>query len=123
VKVLAVDDSPVFRALLKRSLEALGHAASVAEDGEQALAECQVGLPDVVVSDWSMPGINGRELCAKVRELSGSAATPYFILITALDDKEQLLAAIEGGVSDYLPKPFDQTDLQLKLLIAERHLA
>jgi len=74
---------------------------------------------DAIVADWRMPGLQGPELCRRVR---AHAARPYtyFILLTALTDRAHVLAGREAGSDDYLTKPFDLDDLGLRLQVAER---
>ncbi len=74
---------------------------------------------DVVVSDWMMPGLDGVQLCRRVRSRVGGPYT-YFLLLTALGDTDHRLAAIQAGADDYLAKPFSIDDIEASLIVAER---
>ena len=119
MRVLIAEDDAVSRLLLRRSIEQLGHECLVAVDGDVAWALFQQHEVDVVVSDWMMPGLDGPELCRRVRAHPRQTYT-YFILLTALDGKEFLLAGLEAGADDYLTKPFDRDELRARLQTAAR---
>jgi two-component system, cell cycle response regulator len=119
VKVLIADDSPTPRLLLKRELERLGHECIVAEDGLQAWEMFQGSGVDVVISDWMMPGLDGDELCRRVRA-DPDAPYAYFVLLTSLDDKRHVVAGMEAGADDYLTKPFGHEELETRLIAAAR---
>ena len=119
MKILIVDDSPTPRLILRRQLEGLGHECIVAEDGHQALEVFRSFTPDVIVSDWMMPGMDGDELCRRVRSDS-SAPYAYFILLTSLADRASVVKGMEAGADDHLAKSFERADLQTRLIAAER---
>jgi two-component system chemotaxis response regulator CheY len=120
VKILIAEDDAVSRAILRLSLEKLGHECLAAEDGQAAL-ELYRNTPgvDLVISDWMMPGIDGPALCRLIRE-DGSDGYTYFIFLTALGDKGHMLAGLAAGADDYLSKPLDSEELQLRLASAFR---
>ena len=74
---------------------------------------------DVVVSDWMMPGLDGVQLCQRLRSRMGAPYT-YFILLTALGDTDHRLAAVQAGADDYVAKPFSIDDVEASLIVAER---
>lgn len=119
MRMLIAEDSATSRFLLRRAVEELGHDCVVAEDGEQAWSMFRDGGFEVVISDWIMPGINGDELCRRIR---GDADAPYtyFVMLTSLEDKEHVLRGMEAGVDDYLTKPLDRNDLKARLIAASR---
>jgi two-component system cell cycle response regulator len=119
MKILIAEDEPSSRLVLKKAIEKLGHECLVAEDGHQAWALFQSREVDVVISDWMMPGIDGIELCRRVREYSTSTY-PYFIFLTSLADREHCLMGLEAGADDYLTKPLNLFDLKARLLVALR---
>jgi DNA-binding response OmpR family regulator len=122
VKILAVEDDAVARAVLHKALQRLGHEVVLAPDGEQAWACVQEDPVRVIVSDWMMPGIDGLELCRRVRGRVGMEYV-YFILVTARDaTEENRSAAADAGVDDFLTKPLDLTELWTRLRVAERIL-
>ena len=120
LRVLVADDDAVTRRILQVSIQRLGHECLLARDGNEALAAYHDAQVDVVISDWTMPGLDGIELCKAVREGGGKAAYTYFILLTANEDKQHFLAGMQAGADDYLRKPPDPDDLQVRLISASR---
>ena len=119
MRILIVDDSPTPRLILRRELEGLGHECLAAEDGNQALEAFRASAPDVIVSDWMMPGMDGDELCRRVRS-DPEAPYVYFILLTSLDDPASVVKGMEAGADDHLAKTFERDDLKTRLIAAER---
>jgi two-component system cell cycle response regulator len=118
MKILIADDSPAQLLALQRAVEALGHACVPAEDGERAWELYEQGDPDVVISDWVMPGIEGVELCRRIR--AAGRRYCYLILLTSLDDKKHVMRGMEVGVDDYLTKPLNPDELEARLASAAR---
>jgi two-component system, cell cycle response regulator len=120
VRILIAEDDAVSRMILRRAVEKIGHECLAAADGEEAwdLYKENPDL-DAIISDWMMPGMDGLELCRLVRG-EGRAAYTYFIFLTALGDKEHLLMGLEAGADDYLSKPLDRDELQVRLISASR---
>ena len=120
MRVLVAEDDAVSLLILRRAVEKLGHECLTAEDGEKAwrLYKENPDL-DVIVSDWMMPNVDGLELCKRVRGDKRNGYT-YFIFLTALGDKEHLLIGFEAGADDYLSKPLDREELQVRLISAHR---
>jgi two-component system, cell cycle response regulator len=120
LRVLIAEDDAISRTILKKSVEKLGHNCLVAEDGEEAW-ELYKNTPevDVVISDWMMPGIDGPELCRRVRAMDTGLYT-FFVFLTALGDKVHLLEGMQAGADDYLVKPLDREQLQVRLIAASR---
>jgi DNA-binding response OmpR family regulator len=122
MKVLAVEDDEVGRTVLRQALRRLGYEVIEAVDGEAAWAHLTGEPIRIVVSDWMMPGIDGLELCHRVRARTGQDYT-YFILVTARDASTQNQhIAMEAGVDDFLSKPIDVQELWMRLHVAERIL-
>ncbi len=120
MKVLAVEDDPTALAILTRALAKLGHDVLTATDGEAALDVLAADPVRVVVSDWLMPGLDGLELCRRVRSRPGSDYV-YFILLTGqTPTEENQRAAIEAGVDDFLQKPLQPHEIWMRLRVAER---
>ncbi len=119
MKVLIAEDSAVARVALETTLSSLGYHCIVAEDGEAAWDLFLACAPDVVISDWLMPGIDGDELCRRVRAHPGASYT-YFILLTSLAAQAHVVRGMQAGADDYLKKPFDTDDLNARLIAAAR---
>lgn len=120
MKILIVDDDPVARLRLDAELRALGHEAVEAVGGEEALRLLGPSGARVVISDWMMPGMDGLELCRRLRT---SPDYIYFILLSQMEDSpaNQRLAA-DAGVDDFLIKPVHSPGLWRRLRVAERIL-
>jgi phosphoserine phosphatase RsbU/P len=122
VKILAVEDDAVSRAVLRQALRRLGHDVIEAKDGEAAWDVLHREGVRVVVSDWTMPRSDGLDLCRKIRARVG-ADYMYFILLTSRDaTQENQTAAADAGIDDFLTKPLDLTELWTRLRVAERIL-
>lgn len=122
VKILAVEDDAVARAVLRQALRRLGHEVVEAGDGEAAWEVLQTEPVRVVVSDWMMPRADGLDLCQRIRKRAG-AEYIYFILLTSRDaTAENQTAAADAGVDDFLTKPLDLPELWTRLRVAERIL-
>ncbi len=119
MRILIADDDASCRLILRKSLEKLGHEVIVASDGAQAWELFQEAPTSVVISDWMMPGLDGLQLCEKVRSHDGPTYT-YFLLLTALNDKKSVIKGLVGGADDYLVKPLDRAELEARLISATR---
>ncbi len=120
MKILIAEDDSVSLLILRRAVEKLGHECVTAEDGEKAWRLYKENPEfDVIISDWMMPDVDGLELCRRVRTEEREGYT-YFIFLTALGDKEHLLMGFEAGADDYLSKPLDREELQVRLISAGR---
>jgi len=119
MRILIADDSPTPRLMLQRELEGLGHECIVARDGAEAWELFQGSGVDVVVSDWMMPGMDGDELCRRVRA-DTDAPYAYFILHTSLEDLKHVVQGMQAGADDYLTKPFQRDQLATRLIAADR---
>jgi diguanylate cyclase (GGDEF)-like protein len=119
VKILVADDESTSRLITEVALRELGHECHTVTDGAEAWNAFRSLRPDVVISDWIMPGLTGLELCRKVRTyVSGGYA--YFIMVTSQATRGQIAEGMTAGADDYLVKPFDPADLQVRLIAAER---
>jgi predicted ATPase/DNA-binding NarL/FixJ family response regulator len=119
VRVLIADDREIERLALQRAVEELGHKCLVASNGLEAWEMFQARGADVVISDWLMPGLDGPELCRRVRAHEAATYT-YVILLTVLDEKQHRLAGIHAGADDYLIKPLVIDALEARLVAAAR---
>jgi two-component system NtrC family sensor kinase len=115
MNVLVADDDPVFQKLLPALLKSWSYAVTVARDGDEAWQHLHSddGLRMAVV-DWIMPGMDGLELCRRLRDARRSNYV-YILLMTAKKDSRGLVTVMEAGADDYLTKPFDPQELKLRL--------
>lgn len=106
MKILVVDDFATMRRINKSILNQLGFEnIEEAEDGVQALAKLQRGKFDFVVSDWNMPNLDGLSLLKQLRAHPDLKELP-FLMVTAEAEREQVIEAIQAGVSNYIVKPY-----------------
>src|SRR4030095_12816047 len=117
MRVLIAEDSAMGRLILQRAVESLGHTSLLATDGLQAWEIYQNELPDVVITDWMMPGLEGPDLCRLIRSRPDTPYA-YLLLLTVLREKEHALEGVQAGADDYLSKPLDPLDLQICLIVA-----
>ena len=119
MKVLVADDDPVARAVLQAGVIRLGHECTTAEDGVAAWERYLEWVPDVVLSDWNMPGLIGPELCRRIREHASGEYT-CLVLLTALDGDQHVLEAMHAGVDDFMSKPISPREFEARLVAAAR---
>jgi two-component system cell cycle response regulator len=119
MRVLVADDDPASRLVAETAVRALGHECFAVCDGAQAWDAVQSGHPDVVLSDSVMPGMSGLELCQRIRARTSGEYT-YLIMLTGRGSLVQALEGMSAGADDYLIKPLDPGDLQVRLIAAAR---
>lgn len=119
MRILIADDDPLSRALIETALRQLGHTWAAAADGAEAWAAYRANGADVLISDWRMPGIDGPELCRRIRDEPGGGAV-YIVLLTALADEDHVLEAMRAGADDHLRKPLRTSELEARLIAADR---
>jgi two-component system, cell cycle response regulator len=120
VKILIADDSIVSRHLLEATLRKWGYEVMVACDGAEALQILErEDAPALIILDWMMPGMTGLEVCQKIRQ-RGTEPYIYILLLTSKSQKEDLIEGMDAGADDYITKPFDQNELQVRLRAGTR---
>jgi two-component system response regulator MprA len=112
VRVLVVDDDRAVREALRRALALAGYEIQLAEDGEQALEHIAQSVPDAVVLDVGLPGVDGLEVCRRVR-LTGSRVP--ILILTAREQVAERIDGLDAGADDYMVKPFDVGELKARL--------
>jgi phosphoserine phosphatase RsbU/P len=117
MKVLIAEDDSVSRRLLAATLVKFGYEVVVAADGAEAWALLERDeAPRLVILDWMMPGIDGVEICRRLR-LVPSVTPPYLILLTAKSSKEDVVIGLDAGANDYLTKPFNRAELRARVQV------
>jgi two-component system, cell cycle response regulator len=121
-RVLIAEDDPVSCHLLKSFLVKWDYDVAVVTDGMAALKILEADdTPRLAVLDWMMPGMEGVQICQRIRERKNRPYV-YVLLLTARSEKRDLLRGLELGADDYLTKPFDSEELRARLLVGERIL-
>jgi DNA-binding response OmpR family regulator len=110
-RVLVVDDDTTVRDVVRRYLEHAGYEVELAGDGETALQLMAAHEPDIVVLDLMLPGIDGIEVCRRIRQ---RGSTPV-VMLTALGEEEDRIAGLQIGADDYVTKPFSPRELALRV--------
>ena len=119
MKTLIVDDDNIMRRILKRAAMSLGHDVTGCTDAELTLEALKTETFPLVILDWMLPGMDGLELCKRIRQMPGGNES-FIIMVTAKDKHEDLLEVLDAGADDYLAKPIDIKRLKTRLVIAER---
>ena len=121
MKIMVVEDEKHIRDNLKILFESIGHEVVTASNGLEGYEIYEAQPIQLIVSDWMMPGINGLELCKKIRA-SEEDAYCYFILLTARANRDDYIEAMACGVDDFMVKPLNVEDLTIRLHVAARIL-
>ncbi|MCB1312172.1 MAG: fused response regulator/phosphatase [Sedimentitalea sp.] len=119
--VLVVDDSRLQRRILASSLKKWGFEVVEAESGERAMEICTAELPDLVLSDWMMPGMSGLDFCRGFRALPHEGYG-YFILLTSKSEKNEIAQGLDAGADDFLTKPVNSDELRARISAGARIL-
>jgi sigma-B regulation protein RsbU (phosphoserine phosphatase) len=120
-RVLIVDDSRLQRKILSSSVKRWGFEVLEADTGAAALEICRDTPPDIVLSDWMMPGMNGLEFCDAFRKLP-EENYGYFILLTSKSEKDEVARGLQAGADDFLTKPVNAHELRARISAGERIL-
>ena len=115
-RILVVDDEPQILMAVRRALAARGYDVVTAADGEDALAEAEASVPDLVVLDLHLPGIDGMEVCRRLRTWT---RVPILIL-SVREDEAGKVTALDLGADDYLTKPFGVDELMARIRALQR---
>jgi len=120
VRILIAEDDPAFRLLLEETLARWGYEVMVCRDGIEAGQILQSeNAPQLAILDWKMPGMEGIELCRKIRK-DAEESYIYIILLTSQQRDEDLVIGMEAGADDYIVKPFKQNELKVRLRAGRR---
>ena len=122
MKILIAEDDFTSRSILTAILKKWGFDPVVTEDGGAAWDVLQrPDAPELVLLDWNMPGMDGLEICRRLREID-SSNPPYVILLTARGEKGDIVQGLEAGANDYVAKPYDNEELQARIRVGQRML-
>lgn len=121
-RILVVEDEPAIAELVAINLRHAGHEVAMAIDAPAAQAEVDAVLPDLVLLDWMLPGQSGLSLARRWREAARTRSMPI-IMLTARADESDKIAGLDGGVDDYLVKPFSPNELVARIRAVLRRAA
>ena len=120
MRILIAEDEAVSRRILESALRKSGYEVTIATNGLEAWEMLQQpDAPTLAILDWMMPGIDGSEVCRRMR-LRGGQNYTYLILLTSKSGKEDIIEGLEAGADDYLVKPFDSSELYARLNVGKR---
>jgi diguanylate cyclase (GGDEF)-like protein len=120
MRILVAEDNVVFQRILENNLKAWGYEVILTPDGTEAWKILSgPDAPQLAILDWMMPGLNGIELCKKIRQEMREPYT-YVILLTAMHGDDELVAGMEAGADDYITKPFKPAELRVRLRAGRR---
>ena len=117
MRILIAEDDMVSRRVLQLTLTNWGHEVVMTTDGDEALAALQrEDAPRLTILDWMMPGMDGIEVCRRLRQTP--RVTPiYIILLTAKSNKQDIVQGLSAGANDYVTKPFDREELRARVQV------
>lgn len=117
MKILIAEDNEVSRVILSRTLTAWGHELVITQNGEEAWAKLESDdAPRLAILDWMMPGMDGTEVCRRVREKQTATPT-YIMLLTGKSEKADIVTGLLAGANDYIVKPFDREELRARVQV------
>lgn len=120
--VLIAEDDPIFRRVLESWFKRWDYAVTAVDNGREAWEVLQKDdAPQLAILDWMMPGMDGIELCRRIRTRD-QGLYRYVLLLTAKDDKQDVITGLEAGADDYLTKPFDVDELRARVRAGKRIL-
>jgi two-component system cell cycle response regulator len=122
MQVLAAEDNPVFQSMLRTMLTKWGYRAVMARDGNEAWNILESDeAPRLAVLDWMMPGLDGVEICRRIRALQREPYI-YIVLLTGRSESQDLIEGMDAGADDYLTKPFNAHELRVRIRAGRRIL-
>jgi phosphoserine phosphatase RsbU/P len=122
MRVLIAEDDRISRRFLEHSLTASGYDVVATANGDEAWSALEApDAPRLAVLDWVMPGLQGPEICRRIRERTEPIPT-YVILLTSRSAKQDIVAGLRAGADDYLTKPFDAEELRARVQVGVRLL-
>jgi len=120
MKILIAEDDTTSQVMLKAMVTKVGYEPVITGNGHSAYELLiKPGAPKLALLDWMMPGMDGVEICRKVRELKSDEPT-YIILLTSRDDKKDIIRGLKSGANDYITKPYDVEELQVRISVGRK---
>lgn len=113
-KILVIDDDISIQIFLKRMLQKQGYLVFTASNGEEGIAQAIDYKPALIICDWIMPGLNGLEVCHRMK-IDPQLSTTFFILLTSLDSVADRVKGLDAGADDFISKPIEQNELQARV--------
>ena len=120
-KILLVDDESTVLSVVGLWLEEAGYEIRCAEDGIEAIVAIEEQCPDILITDWKMPNMDGIELCRWLRDQELPKEV-YTLFLTVVSDVEKVVEALYAGANDFLSKPVNKWDLSARVQVASRRL-
>ena len=121
MRILIADDDAVSRRLLQHYLVSWNYEVASYPDGTGALAALTApGAPPLAILDWEMPGVDGTDVCRRLRADGAPSTAQYLILLTARTDPMAIVEGLGSGADDYVTKPFDRDELRARVAIGKR---
>ena len=118
-RILIIDDEPQIRKLLNVSLKAQGFLAEEAASGQEGINQAAIFKPDLMIVDLGLPDIDGKEVVRQIREWSNAP----IIILTARDQEQEKIDALDAGADDYVAKPFGMGELMARVRVCLRRMA
>ncbi|MEJ2057436.1 MAG: response regulator transcription factor [Desulfofustis sp.] len=120
MKILIAEDEYTTRLMVQVSLEDWGYSVESTKDGNEAWALLKLNNQvEIAILDWEMPGLNGVELCRRIKNMKRSSPI-HVILLTARDSRNDISKGFDAGADDYITKPFNNDELRARIKVAER---
>ncbi|WP_414753397.1 SpoIIE family protein phosphatase [Anabaena sp. CCY 9910] len=113
-QILIIDDDISIQTLLKRILQKQGYQIVTASNGEEGITQALTSRPALIICDWIMPGLNGLEVCHRIKT-NPNLSTTFFILLTSLDSVADRVKGLDAGADDFITKPIEQNELQARV--------
>lgn len=113
-QILIIDDDLAVQILLTRMLERQGYKVVVASNGEEGIVKAVACCPALIICDWIMPGLNGLEVCQRIKA-DPQLSTTFFILLTSLDSVADRVKGLDAGADDFITKPIEHNELQARV--------
>lgn len=113
-KILVIDDDPIVRAILKRTLEKQGYDTIVVSNGEEGILQARKIRPALIICDWMMTPIDGLEVCRTIQSDPDLSST-FFVLLTARGEVEDRVMGLDAGADEFLSKPIDMNELKARV--------